>query len=121
MNIGIYGGSFDPPHLGHLNVVLNELNVGFLDKIVVVPCFQQTGKDLAHFYYRFTMCQRMFGDLPNVFVSKVEEILGGESITLRTIEHFKRSSEYEYANLYLIVGEDIANAIPNWKGGNELL
>lgn len=121
MNIGIYGGSFDPPHLGHLNVVLHSLNNFNYDEIIVVPCFQQTGKNLTSFDQRYKMCKITFEILPKVTISCVEERLRGESITLRTIQEFKRSMQYRDANLFLIIGQDTADKISEWEGGIELL
>jgi nicotinate-nucleotide adenylyltransferase len=118
MKIGIYGGSFDPPHLGHLNVVLHALNSCDLDKVWVIPCFQQTGKNLTDFWDRYTMCRRMFDDLPNVHVLDVEERLGGESLTVRTIKYLKNRQDDE---MFLIVGQDTADRIPQWEGGAELM
>jgi nicotinate-nucleotide adenylyltransferase len=118
MKIGIYGGSFDPPHLGHLNVVLHALNSCDLDKVWVIPCFQQTGKNLTDFWDRYTMCRRMFDDLPNVHVLDVEERLGGESLTVRTIKYLKNLQDDE---MFLIVGQDTADRIPQWEGGAELM
>lgn len=117
MKIGIYGGSFDPPHLGHLNVVLHAVNSQDLDKVWVIPCFQQTGKNLTDFWHRYDMCRKMFNDLPNVHVLDVEERLGGESLTVRTVNHVKDGDD----EIFLIVGQDTADRIPQWEGGAELM
>lgn len=121
MNIAMYGGSFDPPHLGHLNVVLHTLNTyPDIDYLFVVPCFQQTGKNLSDFNHRYEMSLRTFRDLPKVYVDDIERCLGGESLTLRTVRAFN-VAYYNVKNFYLIVGQDTADKIPEWEGGKELL
>lgn len=121
MNIAIYGGSFDPPHLGHLNVVLHALNnYDFLDEIHIIPCFQQSGKNLTNYIPRQRMCEETFGNLPKIVISGIERILGGESITLRTVRNTKLNNS-SVEKIYLIVGSDTASKIHNWEGGKELI
>lgn len=121
MNIGIYGGSFDPPHMGHLYAIQYAFSYYDLDEIVIVPCYKQTGKNLSDFDHRYNMCRLMFKDLSDVWVSRVEEIMGGESITTRMVETFKYSRMFHDRKIYLIVGTDVKEAIPNWEGGKELM
>jgi nicotinate (nicotinamide) nucleotide adenylyltransferase len=123
MKIAMYGGSFDPPHLGHLNVVLNALNTyDDVEEIVVTPCYKQTGKELSDFAHRYNMCKLMFGNLPRVSVSCVEHDLGGESLTLRTVRFMKMLSPEGYRpEIVLIVGSDTADKMPYWEGGKELM
>lgn len=119
MNVAIYGGSFDPPHLGHVMVathlLLNDLTI---DKIVIVPCFQQTGKNLIPFEDRFDMCQIAFGWLPRTQVSQIEAELGGESLTVRTLSRLH--SRHPDWKMRFVMGTDLMHKAPLWEGWAEI-
>lgn len=116
-NIAIYGGSFDPPHLGHVMVVTHLLlNDPSVDQVLIVPCFEQRGKHLTDFEHRVTLCSRAFSWLPRVSVSTVERDLGGESLTCRLIEHLvglNPEAKYRF-----IMGADLLASAPTWEGWN---
>ncbi len=119
MNVAFYGGSFNPPHLGHVMVVSHLLlNDPTVDKVLVVPCFHQVGKDLKQFGDRHIMCERAFGWLPRTEVSSVEADLGGESITLRTMQELKRRNPDW--NLRFVMGTDLLSSCTSWDGWEEL-
>lgn len=119
MNVAVYGGSFDPPHLGHVMVVSHLLlNDPSVDKVLVVPCFKQAGKNLADFERRWEMCIHAFDWLPRVEVSDVEQELGGESITLRTMQELKRHKPDW--NLRFVMGTDLLESCKTWDGWDEL-
>lgn len=114
-NIAIFGGSFDPPQLGHLMVVSHLLlNHPELDEIIVVPCFLQSGKNLTSFKYRFEMSCLAFSILNRVTVSNIEERLGGESITSRTIQAL--AAESPSNQFRFIIGADLVDSIKSWEG-----
>jgi nicotinate-nucleotide adenylyltransferase len=127
MKIAIYGGSFDPPHIGHLNVVLHALNnYDDIYRLYVIPCFKQTGKNLTDFSHRLNMCKETFGNLPRVIVTPVEANLGGESLTLNTVRYFymvlqSTDDKHYHPEIVLICGSDTASKIPDWEGGKELM
>lgn len=119
MNVAVYGGSFDPPHLGHVMVVSHLLlNDPTVDKVLVVPCFQQSGKRLQDFERRYEMCMHAFDWLPRTEVSTVEWDLGGESITLRTMRELKRCKPDW--NLRFVMGTDLMSSCKTWDGWDEL-
>lgn len=111
--VGVFGGSFNPPHLAHvlaLAVVLARFDV---DKLLVVPAFQHPfAKSLAPYEDRVTMCELAMGWLPRVEVSRVEEELGGESRTLRTIEHVRAA--HPDKPLRFIMGADLMLESSKW-------
>lgn len=118
-NVAVYGGSFDPPHLGHVMVVSHLLlNDPSIDRVLIVPCFQQNGKKLASFHDRKIMCHHAFGWLPRTDVSRVEEDLGGESLTLRTMQHLK--ALHPDWNLRFVMGTDLLVSCKTWDGWDEL-
>ena len=113
--IGVFGGSFNPPHLSHvlaLAVVLARFDV---ERLLVVPTFQHPfAKSLAPYDDRVKMCELAMGWLPRVEVSRVEAELGGESRTLRTIEHLR--TVYPNKPLRFIMGADIMLGSSKWHG-----
>lgn len=75
--IGVFLGSFDPPHIGHVNVVTAALNSGLVDVVAVIPAFKNVWKDTStSFGLRYEMTKMMFKGIPNVAVIPVEEEIG---------------------------------------------
>lgn len=113
LSVGIFGGSFNPPHVAHALAVVYALATGPFDRVVVVPVYQHPfSKELASFDDRLRMCELGIGWIPGVIVSSVERDLGGESKTLRTIEHL-REREPTW-NMRLIVGSDVLPDRAKW-------
>lgn len=120
LRVGILGGSFNPPHLGHVAMAEFVLKGGEVDQVWVVPCFEHPfDKPLLSFEDRFQMCGLAFRSLgKNVRVMDVEKKLGGKSYTLRTVQHLKK--EYPNDFFWLVVGEDIAQEAKHWHQYEEL-
>ncbi len=119
MNVAVYGGSFDPVHLGHVMVVSHLLlNDPTVDQVLVTVCYRQKGKKLIPFEDRMHMARTAFGWLPRTLVSNVEALLGGESYTLRTMQHLK--AEHPEWNLRFVMGAELLETAPSWKGWDEL-
>lgn len=111
--VAIYGGSFNPPHMAHVLAATYSLAAHPVDAVLVIPCFQHPfAKDLASFSDRFALCERAFGWLPGVEVSRIEAELGGESRTLRTLEALRE--RHPSWSFRLLVGADILNDAPKW-------
>ncbi len=115
MNVAVFGGSFNPPHVAHVLACSLLLSVHEVDRVLVVPAFQHPfAKPLAPYDDRVTMCGLAFASMPDVEVSRLEESLGGESRTLRTLEHL--SGSRPDWKLRLVVGADILPEAPRWFG-----
>ncbi len=115
MNVGVYGGSFNPPHVAHVLACALVLAMEDVERILVVPAFRHPfAKELAPYADRVAMCAAAFAAMPAVEVSRVEEELGGESRTLRTLEHLARS--HPDWRLRLVIGADILAEAPRWFG-----
>lgn len=70
-HIGLYGGAFDPPHVGHLMVAMWATVTGFVDKVWVFPAHKHPfGEDMIPFEHRFEMCRRAFSIFENVSVKR---------------------------------------------------
>jgi len=111
--VAIFGGSFNPPHVAHVLAVAYALSAAPVDEVLVVPVFQHPfSKELAPFEDRLAMCRLAVGWLPRVEVSDVERELGGESRTLRTLEHLAAVNP-GWA-MRLLVGADVVADLPKW-------
>jgi nicotinate-nucleotide adenylyltransferase len=111
--VAVFGGSFNPPHVGHVLGVVYALATAPIDEVLVVPVYQHPfAKHLASFADRLQMCRLAVGWLPRVVVSTVEEELGGESRTLRTLEHL--GATHPELSLRLLVGADVLGDLPKW-------
>ena len=112
--IGVFGGSFDPPHAGHVLFVAYALCVAPIDRVLVVPTFQHPfGKPMAPFDDRVAMAELAFAVIRDVSVSRIEEELGGESYTIRTIEALR--IQMPNASLRLLIGGDVLAETPRWR------
>jgi nicotinate-nucleotide adenylyltransferase len=127
VRIGLYGGTFDPIHNGHLHVITELINRNIVDRILLVPAGEPRLRDaqpLASGSQRRTMCQLAVNDLPSEVRSKVEvnpiEVLRmGPSYSIDTVEAIKQT--YPDDEIVLILGSDAAEKIDQWHRSDELL
>ena len=111
--IAVFGGSFNPPHVAHALACVLARKTGGVDSVLVVPTFQHPfAKMLAPYDARIVMCALAMGDLPGVTISRAEEELGGESRTLRLLEHL--AAKHPGVPLRLLVGADILLESAKW-------
>lgn len=109
----VFGGSFNPPHLAHVLAVAIVHARFEVERVLVIPTHQHPfAKTLAPFEERSKMCELAMSFLPRVIVSRVEEELGGESKTLRTIEHLRE--RHPTWNLRFLMGADILVESAKW-------
>jgi len=114
MNVAFFGGSFNPPHLGHVMVVSVALSVERVDLIYVVPCCEHVfAKELAAFEHRLKMARMAFAPFGGlVRVSDVEKGLPRPNRTVETLEHLKeRNPDWTWR---LLVGADIEHEKVRW-------
>lgn len=120
MKVGIFGGSFNPPHVAHVLAVSYVLATQPVDRVVVVPTFAHPlGKALTPFAHRLAMCERAFCDLKRVEVSDLEARLGETSRTLFTLRAIQ--GDHPEWSLRLIVGADILDERDRWYGWSEIV
>ncbi len=112
--VALFGGSFNPPHIGHSAICKWLMDRNIADEVWVIPCFiHPFGKKLAPFDHRLEMCRIAFSklNLP-LSILDVERELGDESKTIRTIEHLiEQNPTVEFS---LITGGDIDSEFENW-------
>ncbi len=108
----IFGGSFDPPHKGHQEIVKRAVDVLEIDTLLVIPAYLNPFKSssCASASKRLEWCHRLFGSLASVEV-EAYEIEQGRSVTSsETVKHF--SKQYNIA--YLIIGADNLPTLSKW-------
>lgn len=111
--VAVFGGSFNPPHIGHVLAVTYVLTCTEIDRALVVPCFRHPfAKSLAPFEDRLEMCRLAFADLARVEISAIEAELGGDSLTVRTLERLAMHHP-EWA-MRLVVGTDVVAEMDRW-------
>ncbi len=120
MNIGIYGGSFDPVHNGHIKLARFMLGALQLDKLLIVPAFRSPLKEenASDASDRLNMCRLAFTD-PRFEVTSMEIDRGGKSYTAETLNEIKKI--YGNERYYLIIGSDQLLHFNNWYRFPEIL
>lgn len=114
--VGILGGTFDPPHTGHLLLALDALDALALDELLLVPAARQPLKqgvamtDPAH---RLAMTQCLAASDPRLRVDGSEVGRGGLSFTIDTVRALKAARPD--AELFLLMGADTAATLPHWR------
>ena len=123
MRFGIFGGTFNPVHIGHLRSAL-EVKEGFgLHKIFLIPAAlppHKTPGEVADAGDRLQMLNLAIEDTAGFSVSDVELKRSGPSYTIDTVYHFKRVLPDD-SQIYLIMGLDAFLEIDSWKSYEELL
>lgn len=120
MAIGIFGGTFNPPHLGHLRLARAFAARFSLTRVLVIPTFVPPHKqtpDLADAETRVQMCRMLFGEAP-FEVSTMEIDRGGRSYTVETLETLRR--QYPDDALYLLVGSDMLESFDTWYRADDI-
>ncbi len=121
MRIGIFGGTFNPPHMGHKNLALNLREKAELDRIIIIPTFtppHKEGKDLASGEHRIKMCEMMFTE--DFFtVSDMEIKRQGKSFTYDTLLELKEF--YGDDELFLVIGSDMLLSFHTWFRYEDIL
>jgi len=118
--VAVYGGSFDPPHLGHVLSVAWALSTGEVEETWVVPtwehAFEKTHE--APFDERMAMCELAFSPFRRAEVLDIERSLGGTSRTLHTLEALAAS--HPDTSFRLLVGADVLPTTDRWHRWEEV-
>lgn len=120
--IGIFGGSFNPIHIGHLVIAEAAWQEFSLDKVIFVPSGDTPNKDMHHIskYMRYEMVAKAIEGNSRFAISPIERDRMGPSYTVDTIHMFREQFRKE-DQLYFICGTDSIADLPNWKYNVELL
>lgn len=126
MNIGIYGGSFNPVHYGHVNLAKRAISDLALDRLIVIPANVspfKAGQKYNAPWDRLEMVRNAFSGIPEAVVDDREIRRGGLSYTIDTVREIVR--ELDAAGdaghrLFFIIGEDSLESLPHWRSYAEL-
>jgi nicotinate-nucleotide adenylyltransferase len=112
IKVAIFGGSFDPPHKGHQEIVRQALERLDIDKLIVLPAFLNPFKEstLASPEQRLAWCHTLFDPIEGVDVSDYEIAAGRSVYTAESLRHFQQ----HYDVRYLIIGADNLAEITRW-------
>lgn len=121
--IGIFLGSFNPPHIGHVNIAREVLNKKLVDYVWIIPAYQNPNKNIdtsENFSHRYNMCKLMFEELPHTYVNLIESVIKPK-YTYDLLKHLKE----EYPNYdfrWIITDETLMEIIyGHWYKSDELL
>lgn len=121
--IGIYGGSFNPLHVGHIRAANFAKEAFSLDKLLLIPsgvsCHKAVPENTPTDAQRLEMLQLATADCEGLEACDVELQRGGVSYTWETVETLRR--QYPDAELYLCVGTDMFLSFHNWKYPEKIL
>jgi len=121
--IGIYGGAFNPPHIGHMHVALRGIAALSLTKLLVIPSCESPHKPLPEHspspQQRMEMLQLSFEGESQVEVSDLELCRGGFSYTYETVEQLRQ--QYPSAELIFLMGTDMFCSFLQWRNPERIL
>jgi len=111
MNVALYGGSFDPPHNGHVAVAEAALEHLDIDRLIVVPAYLNPFKErvAAPGFLRLKWLRKIFHD-PRIEVSDFEVMQERPVRTIETVRHYRKPSDH----FYVIIGADNLKTLPMW-------
>jgi nicotinate-nucleotide adenylyltransferase len=123
MRVGLYGGSFNPIHFGHLRAAEEDREIIGLDLLYFIPAASPPHKrsdGLAPAEQRLNMVRLATKGNRHFMVSDAEIRRAGRSYTIDTVRHFQKSLRVP-AELHLIMGTDQFDELPSWKQSDELV
>jgi nicotinate-nucleotide adenylyltransferase len=124
--VGIYGGTFDPIHVGHLHVITQLIEKDLVDQLLVIPAgdpLLRQHAPIATGQQRRTMCQLALADLSadvaaKVQVNPIEILRTGPSYAIDTVEAVAQN--YPGDTIVLVIGQDAAEKLEQWHRIDEL-
>ena len=120
--IGLFGGSFDPVHNGHIEAVNSFLESGLIDEIWILltpaPPHKPDQKK-TDFEHRYNMLRLAFQESENIKISEIEKDLPKPSYTLQTIQHLKTKNPDH--TFFLCLGEDSLQYFHKWHKYHDIL
>lgn len=122
MRLGVFGGTFDPPHVGHLLAAVDAVEALTLDRLLFVPAAQQplkVGCESAAPEHRLAMARLLAGDDPRFGVDPIEIDRAGLSYTVDTLGELTR--RLPGAELFFLVGADALATFPRWREPRRVL
>lgn len=123
LRIGVFGGTFDPPHVGHLVTAVNvchALDLDFMILMVANQPWQKLGsRSITPAADRLAMVQAAVESVPHLVAGDHEIRAGGHSYTADTLATL--AEEYPGAELFTVVGDDAAAGLRTWERADEVI
>lgn len=122
MKIGLFGGTFNPVHLGHVDMIHQTIKRIALDKVFFIPAYippHKQNQTLASFEHRVNMLKLAIYSEKNCEVSDYEKQNEGPSYTILTVEFFEKT--FPNDEIFYIMGSDSFEHIESWYHWWELL
>jgi nicotinate-nucleotide adenylyltransferase len=118
--IGMFGGAFDPPHIGHVALARAAVEQLRLDELRVFPTGQawHKARELSPAPQRLAMAQLAFAQVPRAIVDDRELQRAGPTYTVETLRELRR--EFPQAELLLVIGADQAESLHSWREGDAI-
>ncbi len=121
--IGIFGGTYDPPHVGHIQAATRAICALGLSKLIMIPSYvaphKQNALPVASPAQRLQMLRLLAAQEPRIEVSDMEIRRGGVSYSYETVLQLKK--EYPEAELVLLMGTDMFLSFADWKDPDVIL
>jgi len=116
--VALYGGSFDPPHIGHETIIKALRELDFIDKVIVMPTFLSPFKETfsAKAEIRFNWLKKIFATYDNVEISSFEVEKKRKVTTIESVRFLQK----RYKKIYLVLGADNLNSLEKWHKFNKL-
>ena len=124
MKICLFGGTFDPPHFGHLILAQTIFEAEHFDQIVFVPAHTSPHKDnsfVSSVNLRKEMVKIAIQENPNFIMSDIEIKRGGVSYTFDTIIEYKEKTGIDSKNLFYLIGSDSLKTFHSWHNSDQIL
>jgi len=122
MKICLFGGTFDPPHIGHLLIAQTVCEAENFDKILFMPAYSPAHKNgITSIYHRINMVKIAIKDNPKFEYSDVDVIRKGTSYSIDSIIDIKKKLKVEKDEIYYLIGSDSLIDLKNWKKPREIL
>ena len=119
MNVGVFGGSFNPIHNGHIKMAKEFIKRAQIDELIIVPTgepFYKFNVEMANAEDRLEMCVSAFGSFAKI--SDIEIKKQGMSYTCDTLRQIKEM--FPEGDLFMLCGSDVLNSINYWKNAEEI-
>ena len=120
--IGVYGGTFDPPHLGHLAIAERLVEAFALDRLLMVPAAtppHKRGQTISSPFHRLAMLALATAEFPRLYVSSIEVEPGATPYTVDTLRRLQQDQPDNH--LFFVMGADSFRDVSYWYQYEELL
>ena len=118
MKVSLFGGTFDPPHLGHLIIAQTIFEAENFDQIVFVPAYQpphKNGMKISPVDQRLEMLNIAIKENPNFIMSDLEIERKGLSYSIDTIMEYKKQNNLNTNEIFYLMGSDSLRQFKKWK------